>query len=78
VNNYIRFKIQTIEKDGKVRVRIWNENAEVIISYNDVKVISSLIDNLDNLLAGALDEYFINTEFNKKIDDQLDEWLERN
>ena len=78
MNNYIRFKIQTIEKDGKVRVRIWNENAEVIISYNDVKVISSLIDNLDNLLAGALDEYFINTEFNKKIDDQLDEWLERN
>ena len=48
MNNYIRFKIQTIEKDGKVRVRIWNENAEVIISYNDVKVISSLIDNLDN------------------------------
>jgi len=77
VSNYIRFKIQTIEKDGKVRVRIWNEDAEVIISYSDVKVISSLIDNLDNLLAGALDEYFINTEFNKKIDNQLDEWLGR-
>ena len=66
-----------MEKDGKVRVRIWNDNAEIIISYDDVKVVASLIDNLDNLLAGALDEYFINTEFNKKIDDQLNEWLGR-
>ena len=75
MNDEYRVRYATTKKDGKVFIKIWTDNAEVVISYTDQKEVAIITQNLGKVLGKIMDELFIDNEFNDEIDNQLERWL---